>query len=642
LGWFVAVGLAVIVRVEGQADNVESTNLDCLKSVVPTPSPSATPTLRPTLTPLPSPSLTSRQLPSDKVKIDCSNKDHTDAEIVCKDDGSCGQFWDFSDTVLNDVELTNCCIELSSFVGSSAEGARFGRTNNEELQIQFRDCDMRDMDWGGIALYANFTGNVQNANLDDVPAARLANVTLSGADMTGSHIQRMIQFEDCNFTGIRAEHGMLIHGNITENIEGDNAPPRMPMNRVSFREANMRKAEFKWINGEENKFRGADLEEAIFEFVTLDSTEMSMANFEKASFGDSRLTFASMAEASFVGAQIRNLVIQDSDAVDSDFTDATSFNCPDSVSSGCPHILADRVDFQGSKFDGSSMFKSEFISSNLEQTSWVGANCRRCVFSRADVSGADFSEARLFGSDFSEAKNVDLAKFEDAEIGNTTGIYEDGMCEDFCDSRGCSCVRPTFAPTTDDPDTPECVVNCNNVECFPEAAEVVLADGSPRRMADLQVGDVIHTGRELSPVYFFSHRLRHGSFTFLEFGLSDGSHLTMSPGHYLYRADGSLASASSVQLGDVLAGAAEPLTVQERAIVRERGLYAPHTYNGDLVVNGVQVSSYTTTVAPRLAHTLLAPLRFASRMGLEIPALLDATAPRWITGAVPLGGSVQK
>lgn len=55
-------------------------------------------------------------------------------------------------------------------------------------------------------------------------------------------------------------------------------------------------------------------------------------------------------------------------------------------------------------------------------------------------------------------------------------------------------------------------------------------------------------------------------------------------------------------------------TAKERVVaevrrVAGRGLYNPQTLHGDIVVDGMLVSTYTKTVPPQGAHALLTPLR---------------------------------
>ena len=73
------------------------------------------------------------------------------------------------------------------------------------------------------------------------------------------------------------------------------------------------------------------------------------------------------------------------------------------------------------------------------------------------------------------------------------------------------------------------------------------------------------------------------------------------------------------------------------AAVRKEGLHNPHTLQGDIVVNGVLASSYTSAFSPTLAHVVLAPLRALYRAGIDIfkadvGAALDEL-PAWWTGA---------
>ena len=69
---------------------------------------------------------------------------------------------------------------------------------------------------------------------------------------------------------------------------------------------------------------------------------------------------------------------------------------------------------------------------------------------------------------------------------------------------------------------------------------------------------------------------------------------------------------------------------------RKDGLYNPHTLQGDIVVNGVLTSTYTSAFSPVLAHLVFAPLRALYRAGVDVVKVdvggaLDAL-PRWWTG----------
>ena len=92
----------------------------------------------------------------------------------------------------------------------------------------------------------------------------------------------------------------------------------------------------------------------------------------------------------------------------------------------------------------------------------------------------------------------------------------------------------------------------------------------------------------------------------------------MSAGHYLY-VNGDLRTAGVVKPGDKLRGSdwEDNLLVTEVKTETGRGLYAPTSMHGDLLVEGVVVSSYTNAVHPGVAHKLLHPLRLLYRYGFD-------------------------
>lgn len=57
------------------------------------------------------------------------------------------------------------------------------------------------------------------------------------------------------------------------------------------------------------------------------------------------------------------------------------------------------------------------------------------------------------------------------------------------------------------------------------------------------------------------------------------------------------------------------VTVVRRTV--GRGLYAPATVQGDLLVNGIKVSGYMDAVQPAIAHGLLLPLRHIYSAGFK-------------------------
>ncbi|PXF40815.1 Sonic hedgehog protein [Gracilariopsis chorda] len=145
--------------------------------------------------------------------------------------------------------------------------------------------------------------------------------------------------------------------------------------------------------------------------------------------------------------------------------------------------------------------------------------------------------------------------------------------------------------------------------CFPADTTVELEDGSVKEMAQVNIGDRVRVGRSMfSEVFMFTHRLQDGENYFVKIE-TDSSGISLTKGHYLF-VNGVLAAAKTVQVGDLVELASgETATVRAVKKVKGTGLYNPQTISGDIVVNGIRASTYTTTVDPAFAHRLLTPFR---------------------------------
>eukprot|EP00173_Palmaria_palmata_P000094 Plantae.Rhodophyta-Palmaria_palmata.ctg10447.p2 GENE.Plantae.Rhodophyta-Palmaria_palmata.ctg10447~~Plantae.Rhodophyta-Palmaria_palmata.ctg10447.p2 ORF type:complete len:187 (+),score=32.60 Plantae.Rhodophyta-Palmaria_palmata.ctg10447:79-561(+) len=131
-------------------------------------------------------------------------------------------------------------------------------------------------------------------------------------------------------------------------------------------------------------------------------------------------------------------------------------------------------------------------------------------------------------------------------------------------------------------------------------------------MEDVSVGDMVKVGAgEFSRVFMFTHKMAGVRQAFVTLATAGGHELALTSGHYLY-ANGALVAAGEVRVGDVLnTGAGSETAVVAVGKVMGEGLFNPQTVKGDVVVNGVQASTYTTAVEPTFAHAVLAPLRSA-------------------------------
>lgn len=210
----------------------------------------------------------------------------------------------------------------------------------------------------------------------------------------------------------------------------------------------------------------------------------------------------------------------------------------------------------------------------------------------------------------------------------------------------------------DDPDpTPDEDDGDGGSVCFPADAILhhVREDGSREIMSmeQVQLGMRIVSGLygATSDVFLFTHRIPHKMSEFIRFDIGvpavscvrsrvcrDGedqccrnnhprviTSLRISPRHLVYSSKLQLRPAESVSVGDVLVLADGRLgTVVNIERQRMRGVYAPHTVSGDLIVDGVLTSSYTNLMHPALAHALLAPLRWAhAKWGFHLGIVLD-------------------
>lgn len=150
--------------------------------------------------------------------------------------------------------------------------------------------------------------------------------------------------------------------------------------------------------------------------------------------------------------------------------------------------------------------------------------------------------------------------------------------------------------------------------CFPSSATVQMEDGSIKNMEDLQIGDRVKVAHpdEYSEVYFFSHRHPSTISKSIRIDTSiEGVSLTLSPGHILY-ANGIPIPASQAKVGDIVRVSyedQEDATVTKILTMFTDGLHNPHTLHGDIIVNRVVTSTFTSAVHPSFARVLLLPMK---------------------------------
>jgi len=166
--------------------------------------------------------------------------------------------------------------------------------------------------------------------------------------------------------------------------------------------------------------------------------------------------------------------------------------------------------------------------------------------------------------------------------------------------------------------------------CFSGDSTVNLKGQGETPMRHVKVGDeVLSAQGHYSKVYSFSHKQESAEGTYLQI-LTEAMHksrpLEITPNHLIYVFDEShketnLKFAQDVVVGEFLVtNAGLPTRVDSiRTVTSQQGLYTPITESGDILVNGVLASSYTSVDClegfaseqnlHRLSHGAMAPYR---------------------------------
>eukprot|EP00547_Thalassionema_nitzschioides_P010803 CAMPEP_0194264284 /NCGR_PEP_ID=MMETSP0158-20130606/47504_1 /TAXON_ID=33649 /ORGANISM="Thalassionema nitzschioides, Strain L26-B" /LENGTH=689 /DNA_ID=CAMNT_0039004519 /DNA_START=338 /DNA_END=2404 /DNA_ORIENTATION=+ len=159
--------------------------------------------------------------------------------------------------------------------------------------------------------------------------------------------------------------------------------------------------------------------------------------------------------------------------------------------------------------------------------------------------------------------------------------------------------------------------------CFSGSSTVqVLGQEEPIPLSSLRVGQyVLVQGGVYSQVYAFGHydtEVIVNHYLAIRTTITEeASELVVSPDHLLLLQSGHATAAAHIQIGDVLWNGAAVTNVQYS--VREQGAYAPFTWDGTIVVNGMVASSYIQVFSLRvvdphfLAHVGVTPLRWYCR-----------------------------
>lgn len=152
--------------------------------------------------------------------------------------------------------------------------------------------------------------------------------------------------------------------------------------------------------------------------------------------------------------------------------------------------------------------------------------------------------------------------------------------------------RPTPGPTPSPAPTPPAPGIC-----FSNQATVPVLDQGPIEMPNLTTGSKVLTANGYQTLYAFAHQDSQTQEEFLQFHTKQYPHnpLEISPEHMLFVVGKTRAvPARSIRVGDVLQSSQWPdgVEVKKIAATLRRGLYAPLTTDGTIVVDGIVSSCY--------------------------------------------------
>lgn len=136
--------------------------------------------------------------------------------------------------------------------------------------------------------------------------------------------------------------------------------------------------------------------------------------------------------------------------------------------------------------------------------------------------------------------------------------------------------------------------------CFPGDATVHVQGRGAVKMSHLAIGDMVRVAdaeddEYYEPVYSFGHFHPDAETEFLTIETEEASTLLhLTPNHMVFVADEhGFVPASSITVGNVLIGKSnQELLVKSVSVISARGMYAPFTPSGQLLVDGVVVSSF--------------------------------------------------
>ncbi|GFT95352.1 desert hedgehog protein B [Trichonephila clavipes] len=159
-----------------------------------------------------------------------------------------------------------------------------------------------------------------------------------------------------------------------------------------------------------------------------------------------------------------------------------------------------------------------------------------------------------------------------------------------------------------------------NIGCF-KATSTVMTKVGYKKMADLKIGDEVVSKFEVNGVLSFSkviaflHRDKHMNVTFVRIQTNSSNILLLTQRHLIFKWKNEIPTATyamHVKEGDFIytrsvTNQTMLATVTNVSLLTLKGVYAPLTESGTIVVDGIWVSCYAEVTSHNMAHALFFP-----------------------------------
>lgn len=223
---------------------------------------------------------------------------------------------------------------------------------------------------------------------------------------------------------------------------------------------------------------------------------------------------------------------------------------------------------------------------------------------------------RAATSAYLQVENDDGTKYADLNVRFQT-LYSDAVFDLRQQYEQWRVTHP--CPSKDEPPFPGWGI------CFSGRNTVEVRSKGEISMDRLQIGDFVQSSSQgaFSRVYSFAHRDHEKQAAFVQITTNNATTLEISNDHILF-VNNKATRAKDVAIGDRVGGAQQ--VVASVKTVHRRGLFAPLTESGAIVVSGVPASSYVAVLdidpalQARLYHAMLFPLRAICAVRRELCA----------------------